>query len=81
MNAYIPYIFGEKPELREKFSGFVYYSNTLSYGGSTNFGSPSIFGGYEYTPAKMNARGEEPLVHKHQRSTQDDADTLPAGGL
>ncbi len=68
MNAYIPYIFGEKPELREKFSGFVYYSNTLSYGGSTNFGSPSIFGGYEYTPAKMNARGEEPLVHKHNEA-------------
>lgn len=65
---YIPYLFNEKPELVEKFDGFTYYSNTISYGGNTNFGSPSLFGGYEYTPAEMNSRKNEKLVDKHNEA-------------
>lgn len=65
---YIPYLFNEKPELVEKFDGFTYYSNTISFGGNTNFGSPSLFGGYEYTPAEMNSRKNEKLVDKHNEA-------------
>ena len=31
----IPYIFNEKPELKDQFDGFTYYPNTNSYGQST----------------------------------------------
>lgn len=65
---YIPYIFQEKPELKEKFSGFTYYPNTVSFGGSTNFSTPSLFGGYEYTPIELNKRADEPLVSKHDEA-------------
>ena len=68
MGIYVPYMFNEKPELKEQFSGFVYYSNVISFGGSTNFGSPALFGGYEYTPYELNKRSDEPLVSKHNEA-------------
>ena len=68
MNEYVPYLFNEKPELYEKFSGFTYYPNTISFGGYTNFGSPGIFGGYEYTPVEMNKRDTESLIVKHNEA-------------
>lgn len=68
MGQYIPYIMNEKPELVEQFAGFTYYSNTLSYGGCTNFGAPALFGGYEYTPVEMNKRDDEALVDKHNEA-------------
>ena len=68
MGEYIPYIMAEKPELLEKFSGFTYYSNTISYGGNTNFGAPALFGGYEYTPERLNLRDDEPLADKHDEA-------------
>ena len=64
----LPYIFNEKPVLKEKFDGFTYYENTISFGGSTNFCVPSLFGGYEYTPVEMNKRSEEALVDKHNEA-------------
>ena len=45
---YIPYILNEKPELRETYSGFSFYPNTISHGMRTWVGAPAIFGGYEY---------------------------------
>ena len=51
-----PFLFQEKPEMQRQFEGFVCYQNTLSYGGHTNTGSPALFGGYEYTPEKINRR-------------------------
>ncbi|WP_026657097.1 YidC/Oxa1 family membrane protein insertase [Butyrivibrio sp. AC2005] len=68
MNAYIPYIMNEKPELREVYSGFTYYSNTISFGPCTNFGAAPIFGGYEYTPEEMNKRDTELLVDKQNEA-------------
>lgn len=70
MGAYIPYIINEKPELMEKFAGFTYYSNTISFGNSTNFGAPTLLGGYEYTPVEMNKRADEPLVAKHNEAVK-----------
>ena len=54
ISGYVPYIMEERPELKEKFSGFVYYPNTISFGMHTNFGAPALYGGYEYSPAAMN---------------------------
>lgn len=68
MGLYVPYIFNEKPELKEQFSGFTWYSNVISYGRTTNFGAPALFGGYEYTPLEMNKRSNEPLVKKHNEA-------------
>ncbi len=68
MGEYIPYIFNEKPELKNQFSGFTYYKNTISFGGYTNFASPALLGGYEYTPVEMNKRDDEPLVDKHNEA-------------
>ena len=68
MGDYVPYILNEKPELKEKFDGFTYYSNTISFGGHTNMGVPALMGGYEYTPVEMNKRSDEALVDKHNES-------------
>ena len=68
IGGYIPYIFQEKPELKEKFSGFTYYANVVSFGGSTNFSTPSLFGGYEYTPVELNKRDGELLGEKHDEA-------------
>ena len=68
LGDYVPYIFNEKPELKEQFSGFTYYPNTISHGWFTVFGAPELFGGYEYTPTEMNARSDELMVDKHNEA-------------
>ena len=68
MGVYVPYLFQEKPELKEQFSGFTYYDNTISFGGFTNFATPALFGGYEYTPVEINRRNTETLVSKHNEA-------------
>lgn len=68
MGAMVPFIFDEKPMLKEQFDGFTYYSNTISFGQSTIFGSAPLFGGYEYTPAEMNKRDEESLASKQNEA-------------
>ncbi len=74
LGQYVPYIMNEKPELQQQFDGFTYYKNTISFGGFTNFGTPALFGGYEYTPVEMNKRDEEPLGNKHNEAMK----VLPA---
>ncbi len=68
ISSYIPCILQENPELAEVYSGFTYYPNTLSFGMHTNIGAPALFGGYEYTPAAMNARPELSLREKHNEA-------------
>lgn len=68
MNKYIPYFMNEKPELKEMFSGFTYYSNTISFGGMTNFAAPALFGGYEYTPYELNKNDSLSLEEKHNQA-------------
>lgn len=46
---YLPYILHEKPELKDVYSGFTFYPNTISHGMRTWVGAPALFGGYEYT--------------------------------
>lgn len=68
VSAYIPYIFQERPELKEQFSGFTYYPNTLSYGMRTVIAAPALFGGYDYTPYAINQRSNESLQQKHDEA-------------
>lgn len=64
----IPDILEERPDIKETYSGFTYYPNTLSFGGHTNIASPALYGGYEYTPYEMNLRADELLVDKHNEA-------------
>ena len=68
ISGYVPYIFHERPELKEKFSGFTYYPNTTSYGRSTFTGTPGLFGGYEYIPEEINKRAGQSLYDKHMEA-------------
>jgi YidC/Oxa1 family membrane protein insertase len=67
-SPFIPFIFDENLELREIYTGFVYYPNTVSFGGLTLVGAPPLFGGYEYTPEAINKRDTVTLVTKHNES-------------
>jgi hypothetical protein len=67
-SVFIPIIFEESPELREAYSGFTFYPNTVSFNGYTRIGAPPIFGGYEYTPEEINKRDRIPLVEKHNQA-------------
>ena len=68
VNAFIPYIMNERPELREQFAGFTHYTNVTSLGFMTNFSTPSLFGGYDYTPVKLNQRSDQTLGRKHNEA-------------
>ena len=68
MNEYLPYFMNEKPEIEEMYDGFTYYPNTISFGMCTNYGAPSLFGGYEYTPEEINKRDTEILQVKHDEA-------------
>ena len=70
ISGYVPFIMTEKPELRERFDGFTYYPNTVSFGMHTNFAAPALFGGYEYTPKAMNERPDEILKTKHDEALE-----------
>lgn len=68
IGAQLPYIMNERPDVAEQFDGFTFYPNTVSFGNATNNGSPALFGGYDYTPAQMNARTDLLLVDKHNEA-------------
>jgi len=67
-SSFFPYILKESPDLKEIYSGFTYYQNTVSFNGYTRIGAPPIFGGYEYTPEEINKRYETPLWIKHNEA-------------
>ena len=68
VSGYLPYMFAEEPRLQKAFKGFTYYPDTVSFGRYTNFGTPPLFGGYEYTPEEMNRRSGESLAVKHNEA-------------
>lgn len=68
-SSYFEHIMSDIPELSEKFEGFTYYPNTVSYNGHTLMASPALYGGYEYTPSEINNRPELTLAEKHNQAT------------
>jgi len=63
-----PYIMNERPDILEKFDGFTWYRNSLSFAQHTNMGAPALYGGYDYTPEQMNLRSDISLENKHNES-------------
>ena len=68
ISGFVPYFLEEKPELAAQFDGFTWYPNTLSYGYHTNIAAPALFGGYDYTPEKLQARADRTLKEKHNEA-------------
>ena len=67
ISGFVPYIFDEKPELLESFTGFTYYPNCVSYGNHTRIGAPLIFGGYEYQPKNIQ-KNRSFAMQKHNEA-------------
>ena len=68
IGVFLPYILEEFPELKNVYSGFTFYPNTISFSDSTNKGAPPLYGGYEYTPENINLRKDEYLWQKNNES-------------
>ena len=66
--AYFEPIFEKFPEFKETFSGFTFFKNTVSFNQGTLLASPSLYGGYEYTPYEINRRSKEKLVDKQNEA-------------
>ena len=68
VSSIYPYIFSEIPKLKECYSGFTYYPNTVSMSYYTTLGAPGLFGGYDYTPWELNQRTDLSIREKHNQS-------------
>ncbi len=68
MGPFVKGIFEEFPEIKEKFDGFTFYPNTISFSCSTVTGSLPLYGGYEYTQDEINKRDTELLRDKNNEA-------------
>lgn len=68
LGFFLPYIMAERTELQQKFDGFTFYLNTLSFGPRTITALPALYGGYEYTSDKINERSDTLLRIKHNEA-------------
>ena len=68
VGPFVKGIFEEYPEIKEKFDGFTWYPNTLSYSNCTVTGSLPLYGGYEYTQEEINKRSFELLRDKNNEA-------------
>jgi YidC/Oxa1 family membrane protein insertase len=68
MPGFLPYIFGEKPELSSSFTGWTWYPNAVSFGSHTLVGAPALYGGYDYTPLEINKNPATTLFEKHKQA-------------
>ena len=68
MNFFIDPIFENNALVKKEYTGFTLFKNTIAFGGGTHISSPSLFGGYEYTPDNLNKRYSELLVDKHNEA-------------
>ena len=68
ISSFFPVILEQFPQLKDTYSGFTFYPNTVSFGAYTLTGAPPVMGGYEYTPDEINKRDAEKLVDKHNEA-------------
>ena len=68
-SPYFKYVLKEKPILREQFKGFTYYPNTVSFGTTTIYGTPGLFGGYEYIPEVFDRKNDGSLIKENQNES------------
>ena len=64
----IPDLLEELPDLKNHFTGFTFYPNTVSFASWTIQGAPGLYGGYEYIPWAMNHKRQLPMLEKHNQS-------------
>ena len=76
-SPFIPYVLNEIPSLKEEFDGFTYFPNTISMGKLTMIGTPGLFGGYDYTPYRINQRAQEEPEKTLQDKHNEAMMTLP----
>lgn len=69
MGELLPYIIDDIPSLKQSFSGFTYFPNTVSFAPQTVTVVPSMLGGYEYTPEELNNRSDELMQDKHNEAS------------
>jgi YidC/Oxa1 family membrane protein insertase len=67
-SVFVPYILEEDPALNDKYGGFVFYPNAVSFAPYTNYGAPPIFGGYDSMPQAVNERKNATLRQKHNEA-------------
>ena len=67
VSALVDDIFEARPELKQKWSGFTYYPNTVAMSHYTTLGAPGLFGGYDFTPWEINKR-DLTIREKHNQS-------------
>ena len=68
ISGFLPQIMAEKPEFKQTFTGFTYYPYTVSFAVQTLYSTPSLFGGYEYTPLKIQQDTTRSIVDKHNEA-------------
>lgn len=67
-SSYFEYILQDNPDLKNIYSGFTFYPNTVSFNGHTLMASPALYGGYEYTPFEINKKSDLTLAEKHNQA-------------
>lgn len=67
-SSYFETILKDQTKIKDAFSGFIYYKNTLAYNSHTLMGTPPLYGGYEYTPDLVNSRKDILLKDKHNEA-------------
>lgn len=65
---YVDYIFTENEDIKKNFTGFTFYKNCVSFGPYTMLGTPSLYGGYDFTPYEINKRNNQTLQQKHNQA-------------
>jgi len=78
---YINRMIKEDPDFKQKFSGFTWYSNTISISELTASSLPSILGGYDYTPEKLNEDDNHTLTEKITTITTNFRDKILSKGF
>ena len=68
MNFFIDPIFENSELIKKEYTGFTVFENSIAFGLSTIFSTPSLFGGYEYTPEKIDSQSDRLLVDKHNEA-------------
>ncbi len=68
ISSFFPHILDQFPELKKSYSGFTYYPNTLSFGGTTIIGSGPMMGGYDYIPENLDKKENQLLSEKQNEA-------------
>ena len=66
INSFLPMIFNEDSDLKNLYTGFKYYPNTISYYAHTILGLPPILGGYEYIPENLEKRKDKVVDKRNE---------------